>query len=156
MSDRLLFRCFFLELPLDLAPTLNEYARAKPRAHAVVQNAVDAAILAARPRWPGWSAGFTTRGVLRRNRQGVKVPRVERVGGRVRLVVVTRASSREPDELSVDVLGGKVPIDRMVHAGILVGDSRKWIERKGIWEAAPKLAGRVRIEVFDIRPAEDA
>jgi len=157
---RLLFQCFRLELPLDLAPTMNEYARARPWDHARVQDAVDAAVLAARARWSGWHAGFTERAETKRRKPTPKNPATSRIfirrtGGRRRLVRVARESSREPDELTCDVLGGKVPIDRLVQAGVLVGDSRKWIEREGVWRPANPKQGRVIFEVFDIREEVD-
>jgi hypothetical protein len=71
---------------------------------------------------------------------------------RRRIVRVTRFSRIEPDELGVDVLGGKVPIDRMVLAGILAGDTRKMLERQAHWVYEPnKDEGSLLIEVFEVK-----
>lgn len=70
---------------------------------------------------------------------------------RPRIVRVTRSSHAEPDEMGVDAIGGKVPIDRMVQAGILAGDTRKHLHREAHWTYAPKNEGSVLIEVFEVR-----
>lgn len=78
-------------------------------------------------------------------------PQIVREGGRRRVVVVTRESSVRPDELSIDAhLGGKIPLDRIVQAGVLRGDSHKWLVRYGTWKEAPPGEGRVVIDVYEI------
>jgi hypothetical protein len=69
---------------------------------------------------------------------------------RARAVRVTRFSHAQPDELGVDAIGGKVPIDRMVLAGILAGDTRKVLDREALWLYAPKNEGSLLIEVFEL------
>lgn len=70
---------------------------------------------------------------------------------RPRIARVTRRSHAEPDEMGVDAIGGKVPIDRMVQAGILAGDTRKHLHREAHWTYAPKNEGSVLVEVFEVR-----
>jgi hypothetical protein len=72
---------------------------------------------------------------------------------RPRAVRVTRCSSKQPDEMGVDVLGGKVPVDRMVQAGILAGDTVKLLQREARWQQAPKEEGLLLIEVFELKGA---
>ncbi len=68
----------------------------------------------------------------------------------VRRAIVTRYSSREPDDLSADCVGGKIALDRLVQAGVLVGDSRKHLIREAAWiKAAPKN-GKLTVEVFNV------
>lgn len=80
-------------------------------------------------------------------------PLVKRDGGRKRAVVVTRESLFRPDEESLDAhLGAKFPIDRLVQAGVLRGDSHTWLVRYGLWMFAPAGQGRVTVDVYDIAP----
>ena len=60
------------------------------------------------------------------------------------------SSSRRIDDVSVDVVGGKIPVDRLVQAEILVGDSAKWLEREAAWEPCEPGEGRVIVEVYDL------
>lgn len=81
-------------------------------------------------------------------------PQMVREGGRRRAVVITRESSVRPDEESLDAhLGGKIPIDRLVQAGVLRGDNHTWLVRYGQWKEAPPGAGRVVVDVYEILSA---
>jgi hypothetical protein len=75
---------------------------------------------------------------------------VIRDGGRQRIVVVTRESSTRPDELALDSIGGKIPIDRLVQAGVLRGDSLRWLIRYGTWKESPPGEGRVVVDVYEL------
>ena len=78
-------------------------------------------------------------------------PIVMREGGRRRAVVVTRESSVRPDEESLDAhLGAKIPLDRLVQAGVLRGDSHDWLVRYGTWQRAKPGEGRVVVDVYEI------
>ena len=78
-------------------------------------------------------------------------PLMVREGGRRRAVFVTRESSVRPDEESLDAhLGSKVALDRLVHAGVLRGDSHDWLVRYGTWQRAKPGEGRVVVEVYEI------
>ena len=150
------FLVFLLQLPLRLAPRMNELAPrgaspAMMRKKKQIQAELDSLIFVARTRHPDWSARFETKGVIRKTKKGPR-PGVMRVGGRRRLVRVTRHSARRPDELSVDVIGGKLPIDRLVAAGILVNDNHGWLERLADWRPAHGEAQRVIVEVFELPP----
>lgn len=115
---------FVLRLPLELSPTLNAYAGLKGWRRAKLRKAVDWRILAIQ------RGGIAPDGARRR-------------------VVVTRHSSREPDELSCDVLGAKIALDRLVIAGILAGDSRKHLDREAHWVYAKPGAGELVVEVYE-------
>jgi hypothetical protein len=139
-ADRL---AFALTLPLrvtsakgsgtvSLAPTLNEYAtlHRTPWLLKGLRSRLDGEIRRAIARWPDAMAR-----------------------GRRRAVVFTRRSSRRPDEISVDGCGGKVPIDRLVRAGVLAGDAGKRLVRDARWEPADPGDGEFVVEVFDVGAA---
>jgi hypothetical protein len=112
-----------------LAPTLNVYGSMKIWQRAALYKAIDLRILAEIARWP-------------RARVGVEAGR--------RAVRVVRYSSAQPDEITVDVLGGKIAVDRLVQAGILAGDAAKDLEREAAWIQAPPGHGRLTVEVFEL------
>lgn len=78
-------------------------------------------------------------------------PMTVREGGRRRAVVITRESSVRPDEIAVDAIGGKIPLDRLVHAGVLRGDSPQWLVRYCDWKSVAPGEGRVVIDVYEIQ-----
>ena len=115
-----------------LAPTLNVYASMPTWKRAKLYKALDMRILAQLAEWPR----ADLRGDVRR-----------------RAVRVTRHSSSMPDEITVDVIGGKVPIDRLVQRGILCGDTAKLLDREPQWVLAPPSKGYLLIEVYELRAA---
>lgn len=127
------------------APTLNEYNGLEPWQKAGLREAIDFHILLELPPWPRWRAGFVEEAGIVKGKL-----RVKRIGGVHRLVTVTRESAKEPDEgTSADSIGGKMPIDRLVHAGVLVDDSAKWITRSAAWKKVARGSGRVIIDVWE-------
>jgi len=126
-------------------PTMNEYKGIRSYEVTKVKTAIDEAILRAKALYPRWSCGVTESARLERGK-----PVVRRHGGRRRLVVVERESKRPPDELSTDAIGGKVPIDRLVVAGILRDDNAEWCLRLPKWTPVPKGAGRVIVSVYEL------
>lgn len=112
-----------------LAPTLNVYGSMKVFHRAALYKALDLRILAELTKWP--------RALLRGEE-------------RARAVRVTRFSSAPTDESSVDVIGGKVPVDRLVQRGILAGDTGALLEREGQWQVAPPGEGSLLVEVFEL------
>lgn len=153
-------RVFAIELPIDdvvlrysmksqvhgsITPTMNEFSSMPGWKKGLVRGALDKRIVL-QLRQGGWPRG---RGVGEVRAKLVRgKAKTEVVTGERRVVVVTRHSSRRVDELSVDVIGGKVPVDRLVIAGILAGDSAKWLERVARWERAAPGEGKLAIEVF--------
>jgi hypothetical protein len=113
-----------------MAPTMNELVAMNIWERSAVRERLDQDLLEALKDWPN--------SIL----QDEKRPRSVRV---------TRSSHMPPDELGVDVLGGKVPIDRMVLAGVLAGDTAKVLHREARWVQAPKNEGTLLIEVFELR-----
>jgi len=122
---------FRLELPLRLAPTMNQIMSLIKRARGrrcyqldEIKQEIARHVRTAALRYPSGKAS-----------------------GR-RRVEVTRHSSRQPDELSADILGAKLVLDALVKAGVLRDDSIKWCERVARWEQAPPGHGRLVVEVF--------
>ncbi len=113
----------------SLAPTLNVYGSMKVFARAELYKELDARILAELAKWP------------RARLRGAARPRAVRV---------TRRSSVMPDEITVDVIGGKVPVDRLVIAGVLVGDSAGLLLREAQWQQVPPKGGSLLVEVFEL------
>lgn len=149
---------FRLELPLDLAPTLNMYAVGMKSWHrAKVAKAIDKWIARQKLPYSAWPMGVQRLACMRKKSKRVGGKRVTvqvlgtKVvgGGRKRMVVLTRESSRQPDEISCDALGGKMPIDRLVQADVLRGDSAKWLVRVAKWAPARLGEGRVIVDVYE-------
>ena len=69
-------------------------------------------------------------------------------GGKRRSVIVTRYSSRPTDELSVDLIGGKIVIDCLVRAAVLAGDSAQLLGRDARWVKSPPGTGKLVVEVL--------
>lgn len=127
------------------APTLNEYNGLESWQKALLRKATDLAIAIERSKWTHWHAGFIEKAEVDKGKL-----RIKRIGGSRRLVTVTRESAKEPDEgTSADSIGGKMPIDRLVHAGVLVDDSAKWITRSAAWKKVARGSGRVIIDVWE-------
>ena len=152
---------FRLELPIEpvdlgkagkpllipLTPSLNVYAGMKGWARAKARTEVDRRIVVAQAAWPRWHCGIRKRAkVVGGEPVIVAVPGT----GRRRLVRLVRRSSRRVDEITVDVAGGKICVDRLVQAEVLVGDSAKWLEREAAWEPCDPGDGRVIVEVYDL------
>ncbi len=136
---------FVLELPLELAPTMNVYSSLKGWAKGKLRTAVDVEIAIAAVDYDA-HAGFTEETITVRGKQ-----RVVRRGGKRRMVLVSRMSSRMPDEPgSPDSCGAKLALDRLVQAGVLVDDSVKWLERRAQWVKAKPGAGYLRVEVYEV------
>jgi hypothetical protein len=116
-------------LTLAIAPTLNEYASMKGWQRQKVYKQVDPRIMAVMAAWP------------RCRLMGKPRPRGVRV---------TRYSSVLMDEVSVDSAGGKIVVDRLVHAGILMGDTGAQLQREARWERAPPGGGNLLIEIYEL------
>ncbi len=139
-----------------VCPSLNEYSRMKGYEHAKSIEQVDALLSVARAAYPAtWHWGGRQKTWIeqvkdKKTGEVRDVVRRSRWGGTRRGVRVVRYSSRRIDETATDVLGGKVPIDRLVEMGVLGGDSALWCERRGEWVAAKPNEGHLLIEVYDI------
>lgn len=127
-------------------PTFNEYNGLTGWQKAKLRVAVDWRITEARTRYPN-----SDMGVERLPGKYGRVGRLAKRGqARRRIVHVTRESSSRPDDISADVIGGKLPIDRLVQAGILFDDSDEWCVRVARWQQVPPGRGRVVLEVFEL------
>lgn len=67
-----------------------------------------------------------------------------------RWVRVTRFSPQRVDELSVDVLGGKMAIDALVRVGVLVDDDDAHLVREPLWMKTKRGNTHVLVEVFEV------
>ncbi len=123
---------FVLELPLELAPTMNVYSGLKGWAKGKLRTAVDVEIILQMARWVDGRRGTDLKAKGRRR------------------AIVTRYSSREPDDISADCIGGKLALDRLVVAELLTGDSRKHLLREARWFPAKPGKGKLTVEVFDV------
>ncbi len=115
-------------LATDLAPTLNRFAYMKGWQKKKLCQRLDADLLER-----GILAGSKLNGAQRR-----------------RWVRVTRFSTRRVDEESVDVLGGKLPIDALTRAGVFVDDSQVWLKREGLCRSCKRGETSVLVEVFEV------
>ena len=134
-----------LALPLELAPTLNMYAKLAQQKGRKWKLATIHRALAARV------------GVARLACRCMVMANPCR-----RRVVATRHSSTEPDggvDVQVygemvrfcdpDVIGAKMILDQFVKQQVLVDDNSQWLERDGRWVKAPPRKGKLVVEVFE-------
>ena len=126
---------FVLTLPLELAPTLNTYCNMQTWQRQKVRTTIDELIRK--------EIAF----LLLAN-GCILAPFMAR--GAKRKVVVTRFSSSEPDEYACDILGAKLPIDCLVRAGLLAGDSRKHLVREARWIKSRPKEGKLVVEIYEI------
>lgn len=139
-------------LTLQLAPSLNVYSGLQPWTLKIIRKLVDAAIEQGKAQWPRWDCGSTRERYLAEVKRGKRTTKVEKLkvsGGRRRVLEVTRYSSREVDELAIDILGGKIVVDRLTWAGVIAGDARKHIVRRPRWVPVKPGEGRLEIVVFE-------
>lgn len=80
----------------------------------------------------------------------VVVEKLVVTGGRRRIVEFTRHSTKPVDEAAIDILGGKLLIDRLVWAGVIRGDSGEDIIRRGRWVKAAPGAGFVKVTCYEV------
>lgn len=79
-------------------------------------------------------------------------PRAPLHGAKVRRWLrVTRFSTQRVDDLSIDILGGKMPVDSLVRCGILADDNDAMAFREPRWEKTQRGNAHVLVEVFDMR-----
>ena len=140
---------------LNLAPSLNVYSAFDPWVLEKARAEVDRRIDLAKAASPGWSCGSITRiefvSQPRAGKSALVKQKLHVTGpGRRRIVEFTRCSSVSVDELAIDILGGKILIDRLVWAGILRGDTGEDIVRRGRWRKAPPKQGFVKLAVYEI------
>lgn len=133
-------------LPLALAPTMNAYSSWEPWQRARARRDIMTLLSEVALKWRQCQLGIV-RGPSKR--RGMLGPVVTEGESRMRRVVVTRRSARQPDEVSCDACGGKLAIDCLVRAGILRDDSPRWLERVARWERATGAEQGVRVEVYE-------
>lgn len=115
-------------LPKEWAPSLNSYAFMKGWQRTALRRTLDDS--------------------LRHNESFLAA--ALNLGKRKRWVRVTRFSTKVIDENSVDVLGGKMPIDALVRAEILVDDNQEWCVREGACMKTKLGNTHVLVEVFEV------
>ncbi len=128
----------------ELAPRLNEYAFMKNWQRTRARQELDAALMALiHPR---------------RQRGDQLFPlAMLNMAKKKRWVRATRFSTKQVDDTSIDVIGGKMPIDALVRLEVLVDDSPEWCVREAL--SAPTKRGNTHllVEVFEVTTeGEDA
>lgn len=142
------------------APTMNEYSGLPGWQKARLRTAIDELLVIAGTRWDGWQMGIRRMPPNPKTGSPGKLITTGRGKNRVpvgrprrRIIRLTRFSRTPPDEPgSVDSIGGKIPLDRLVAYGVLVDDSERWCMREASWVAAPAGEGRIVAEVFEMLP----
>ena len=122
-------RVFTIEIPLELAPTMNVYSGMQAWQRDRFRKRLDKLLSDAM--------------LVQRNAKLTGEPRR-------RIVRITRHSSRRVDEITVDVIGGKMVLDRLVHAGIVAGDAARDIVREPRWQPCDPKMGKLTLEVFEL------
>lgn len=126
---------FSVRLPHALCPTLNRYASMEGWQRAKLSQAIDLHLMAEFTKFP--------RARMKAIAPKATIP--------TRWVRFTRFTSNVIDEISIDIIGGKMPIDRLVHARIISGDSAKHIVREPVAAKVAPGAGSCLLEVMEIR-----
>jgi hypothetical protein len=121
---------FSWRVPREQALTMNAYAHKKGWMKKKMRQELDKAVVDLLPVWP------------RALMNGAKVRRWVRV---------TRFSTQRVDDLSVDILGGKMPVDALVRCGVLSDDNDAMAFREPRWEKTERGNTHVLVEVFTIR-----
>lgn len=116
-------------LPKEWAPSLNSYAFMKGWQRTALRKTLDDS--------------------LRREGASGPYPYLD-MAKRKRWVRVTRFSTKVIDENSVDVLGGKMPIDALVRGEVLVDDNQEWCVREGACMKTKLGNTHVLVEVFEV------
>lgn len=120
-------------IPRELAPTMNELGHMKFWRKKKLKLELDDALRTLLPAFPAAPMnGSELRRWLR----------------------VTRFSTQRLDELSIDILGGKLPVDSLVRCGVLANDDEAHVRREPRWEKTPRGNTHVLVEVFEIAQEE--
>lgn len=111
------------------APTLNEYAFLKGWQKKRLRGELDALLRGLLPAWPKADLHCAQR---------------------KRWVRATRFSPNRVDEVSLDVLGAKMPLDALTRCGVLHDDDGAFLVREGRWEKCKRGETCVLLEVFEV------
>jgi hypothetical protein len=136
-----------------LAPSLNEYAGVAPWMLKLARAELDKRIRERCGHHPACDCGSVRKvelKIVKHRKRTSKVEKLEVFGGRRRIIEVVRHSSREVDELAVDILGGKLVVDRLIWAGVIAGDQRKHIVRVPRWVQCKPGDGKLDVRVYEM------
>lgn len=136
-----------------LAPSLNEYAGMAPWMLKIARAELDNRIRERCGHHPAYDCGSVRSVHIVKVKHGKRTTKVEKLdvsGGRQRIIEIVRHSSREVDELAVDILGGKLVVDRLIWAGVIAGDQRKHIVRVPRWVRAKPEEGKLEVRVYEM------
>ena len=136
-----------------LAPSLNEYAGMAPWMLKTARAELDTRIRERCGHHPAYDCGSVRNVVVRAVKHGARTTKVDKLevsGGARRIIEVTRHSSREVDELAVDILGGKLVVDRLTWAGVIAGDQRKHLVRVPRWVRCKPGEGKLDVRVYEM------
>ncbi len=121
---------FSWRVPREQALTMNAYAHKKGWMKKRMRAELDKAVVALLPNYP--------KALI----NGAKIRRWLRV---------TRFSTQRVDDLSIDVLGGKMPVDALVRCGVLADDNDAMAFREPLWEKTARGNTHVLVEVFEMK-----
>ncbi len=121
---------FSWRVPREQALTMNAYAHKKGWMKKKMRAALDEAVIALLPNYP--------KALI----NGAKIRRWLRV---------TRFSTQRVDDLSIDILGGKMPVDALVRCGVLADDNDAMAFREPRWEKTQRGNTHVLVEVFEMK-----
>ena len=136
-----------------LAPSLNEYAGMEPWTLTLAREHVDRLIRERCGHFRAYDCGsnrVVTRKIIKRGGRKTEQDFLSVTGGRQRIIEVVRHSSREVDEVAVDILGGKLVVDRLTWAGVIAGDQRKQLVRIPRWVRAKPDEGKLVVRVYEM------
>ena len=153
-----------------LAPSLNEYAGMAPWMLLLARAELDRLIRERCGYHPQCDCGSMRNVVVKHVKRTVratksakptspservsKVEKIEVSGGRRRIIEVVRHSSQEVDELAVDILGGKLVVDRLIWAGVIAGDDRTKLVRMPRWVRCAPGNGKLEVRVYETNRVE--
>jgi hypothetical protein len=135
-----------------LAPSLNEYAGMAPWMLLLARAELDRLIRERCGYHPTCDCGSVRNVVVKSVKRGERIANVEKLevsGGRRRIIEVVRHSSQEVDELAVDILGGKLVVDRLIWAGVIAGDNRAQLVRLPRWVRCAPGNGKLEVRVYE-------
>lgn len=139
-----------------LAPSLNEYSGMAPWMLKAARAELDRRIRERCGYHPACDCGSVRNVVMKQVKHNERVSDVEKLevsGGRKRIIEVVRYSSQEVDELAVDILGGKLVVDRLIWAGVIAGDDRTKLVRVPRWVRCSPGDARLEVRVYETNRA---
>ncbi len=122
-------KVFEWRVPRDQAPTMNQFGFMKGWQKKKLAKTFDDVLAQLLPSFPA----ALLHGARRR-----------------RWVRVTRFSTKRVDDLAIDILGGKFPVDALVRNNILADDNNELMHREPRWMKTKQGNSHVLLEVYEM------